>query len=88
MNIAKKMSKKCLMYNDVLINVLRFRNFDQSHEIHEMIKIENKKFSKIMFFRRYQNRHVYDIFIVLRNSHIISINNENLFLFYINNYIN
>lgn len=73
-------------YIDALVDVYRSLNDDRPHDIHEMVEIEQRD-STHAFTRRNARRarRFYELSIVLRNAHLISIDSNT---FYVNNYVN
>ena len=87
-NARKK--KKYKKYTKVLIELLRFRAKEVSHEVHDIIEVDLYSFKKSKIQRQLKFRRVFEIIDILKNVHIIldsMISNKHNFISYINNYV-
>ena len=71
-----------------MIKILRSRNDDRLHNIHEIIKINRVSTSILKNSRTLNYKRLYNVLIIFKSVYIIFAKKKNFKLHYINNYIN
>ena len=66
---------------------MRSRNHERSHKVHDIMKLNYMLTLTLSNSRTLNYKRFYDLLIIIRNAYVISADEKDFKLYYINNYI-